>query len=183
MKEDPTEKIIVVNQRKEEQKSEPELETLNSIKKVQPLLSTIDGPNWNTLFSNKRNQNIPETLNPQPFINFFEQYQQYLMECSKTVIKDQNILFENFKQLSTYCNDIDSSVSKRLSQTKQNGYQLIGNELIQKVEDNIEKTQILISDIISKIDKLDEVIPEEIKIRNNPDKYSRIHKLKETHLL
>jgi len=32
-----------------------------------------------------------ETLNPQSFINFFEQYQQYLMECSKTVIKDQVI--------------------------------------------------------------------------------------------
>jgi len=39
----------------------------------------------------------------------------------------------------------------------------------------------LISDIINKIDKLDEVIPDEFKIKNNPDKYSRIHKLKETH--
>ena len=41
----------------------------------------------------------------------------------------------------------------------------------------------LISDIVSTIDKLDEFVPEELKIKNNPDKYSRIHKLKETHNL
>jgi len=34
IKEDPTDKIIVVNEKKEEQKSEPELETLKSITKV-----------------------------------------------------------------------------------------------------------------------------------------------------
>ncbi|KAG4094023.1 hypothetical protein H8356DRAFT_1695325 [Neocallimastix lanati (nom. inval.)] len=184
MKEDPNEKIIVVNQKKDEQKVEPELETLNNIEKVQPLLSTMDNVNWNNIFlTRKNNQTIPETLNPQSFIKFFERYQNYIMKCSQTVIKDQNLLSENFKQLLIYCNDIDGNVSQRLTQTKQVGDQLIGNELISKVESNIEKTQILISDIISKIDKLDEVIPDELKIKNNPDKYSRIHKLKETHNL
>jgi len=182
MKEDPSEKIVVVNQKKEEQKSEPELETLKNIKKVQPLLSTIEGLNWN-LFSSRRNQSIPEALNPQCFIDFFEQYQQYIIECSKTVIKDQNTLSENFKQLLNYCTDIDSNVSKRLYQTKQLGDQIIGYELIPKIEDSIEKTQMIISDIVNTIDKLDEFVPDELKIKNNPDKYSRIHKLKETHNL
>ncbi|ORX75434.1 hypothetical protein BCR32DRAFT_92953 [Anaeromyces robustus] len=184
MKENPNDKIIVVNQKVEEKKVEPEIETLKSIKKVQPLLSTIEGINWNNIFTGKRNSHIiPETLNPQSFINFFEQYQQYIIECSKTVIKDQNTLSDNFKQLLTYCNDIESNVSHRLSQTKQLSDQLIGNELIPKIEDNIEKTQMFISDIISTIDKLDEVVPDNLKIKNNPDKYPKICELKETHNL
>ncbi|ORY55034.1 hypothetical protein LY90DRAFT_507267 [Neocallimastix californiae] len=105
------------------------------------------------------------------------------MKCSQTVIKDQNILSSNFKQLLSYCNDIEGQVSQKLTRTKHIEDQLVGYEIISKIEDDIEKTQILISDIISKIDKLDEIIPDELKIKNNPDKYSKIHKIKETHNL
>jgi len=57
------------------------------------------------------------------------------------------------------------------------------HNIVPKIEDSIEKTQMIISDIVNTIDKLDEFIPDDLKIKNNPDKYSRIHKLKETHNL